>query len=691
MTTPAPELSPGTVIDGYTIGAKVRVRSGAATYAAKDSSGADVHFTAYAEACFPSTLVRERSLRELRQLQGVDATEIAKVVDCGKLEDGGIYEVGEVIVGEAVSAVGQISRPVVGATVTAVGNALMAAQKVGVIHRNLGGSVVFGTDRGLKVTGFAVAEPQANGAVGPLDTIAPEQVTGKVVDQRTLIYNLAALTHQLLTGQPLFDGTPEQKLDLHANREATGVDPLLKRALSKDPRMRPMMLKQFVTELGKLSGDAQAVAVSAPKPSTRGWTMFMEAAEAEMSSGASPAAEPAPAPAPAPAPSAPAPAAAKPSTRGWTMFMEAEEGAPAASAAAAPAPAAAAPAPAPGPAPSQPAAPEPAAAKPSTRGWTMFMEAEEPSAAASPASPVASQPAAPAPSQPAAPAPAAAKPSTRGWTMFMEAEEPSAAASAAPVAPAPAAPAPSAPVTPAASPSPVAPSPTAPVPSPSAPAPAPAAAKPSTRGWTMFMEAEAPAAEESAPEPAPAPAPANAPSTRGWTMFMEAEVPSEGSPQATEPAAPAPEPEVAPSQVGASDSKGWTVFMEKQPIPPPGEEPAPVSTFEVTAVPEQPAAEAPPSEQPVSEQPVSGRTVVMDEAPDIQPPSREQSAPVAASVPATPAIESTAPPTQPPHTPAVAPPTSVATPEPKSKLPIYAAVGVVLVIVVILAIVLGGS
>ena len=661
MTTPAPELSPGTVIDGYTIGAKVRARSGAATYAAKNSSGADVHFTAYAEACFPTALIRERCLRELRQLQGVDASQVARVLDCGKLEEGGIYEVGEVVIGDALADAGQLSRPEVGATMTAIGDALLAAQKVGVIHRNLGGGVVFATERGLKVTGFAVGEPYPGGAFGAIDTIAPEQVTNKVVDQRTLIYNLAALTHQLLTGQPLFGGSVAEKLDLHANREAANVDALLKRALSKDPRMRPMMLKQFVTELGKLS-DGAAPAPTAPKPSTRGWTMFMEAQEAEVAPTPKPAAvAPVPAPsAPAPAPISPAPAAPAPapSTRGWTMVMEAEEPA------AAQAPAAAPVAPAPAPAPA-PAAPEPApAAAPSTRGWTMFMEAEEP------ASPAAAPPApAPAPVMPppspavAAPAPAPA-PSTRGWTMFMEAEEPAAGAPAA-AAPAPA------PVTPPATPSTIAPTPVAPAPAPAAPAPAPAAAKPSTRGWTMFMEAEAPAAPEpaTAPEPAPAaPTPAGpAPTTRGWTMFMEAEVPGEPAP---EPAIPQDDDEAgAPSQVGASDSKGWTVFMERQPIPPPSSEP-PVAAPQVA---EQPA--------------VSGRTVIMSDVVEPEPPVREVSAPVATSVPASPAVE--ARPYQQPHAPSVPPPMDLDEPV-KSKMPLYIGLGVgVIVLIAILAVAFG--
>ena len=300
MTIPVPELSPGTVIDGHTIGAKIRTRSGAATYAAKTASGASVHFTVYASECFPTALVRERSLRELRQLQSVDAPEVIKILGFGKYDENGIYEVNEAIEGQTLAEMGQLSRPEVGAALDAVGNALLAAQKAGVIHRNLGANVVLGTNRGIRVLGFAVGEPQGNGAFGSLDAIAPEQVTGKVVDQRTLIYNVAAVAHQLLTGRALFDGTREQKLDLHTNREAAGTDAALKRALSKDPRMRPMMLKQFLQELAKFrEGAAAPAAPVAAKPSTRGWTMFMEAQEA--------AAEPAPPSTPAPSPAVVAP------------------------------------------------------------------------------------------------------------------------------------------------------------------------------------------------------------------------------------------------------------------------------------------------------------------------------------------------------------------------------------------------
>ncbi len=56
MTSEAPQLSAGTVIDGHTIGAQVRTRNGAATYDATAPNGTRVHLTAYASSCFPTAV-----------------------------------------------------------------------------------------------------------------------------------------------------------------------------------------------------------------------------------------------------------------------------------------------------------------------------------------------------------------------------------------------------------------------------------------------------------------------------------------------------------------------------------------------------------------------------------------------------------------------------------------------------------
>ena len=300
------QLSPGTVVDGaYTIDAVVRTRAGATTYKATDDQAAAVWVTIYDRTCFPSGLALERSLRELRQLKNVVSTRVLRVLNAGKHGDG-VFEVTDTGPDQTLTEhlqAGALSIEDAATLAVQVGEALLEAQRAGVIHRNLGADVVFPSPEGVRVGGFAVGEPHARGA-GPLMTIAPEQVQGKVVDQRTLIYNVAALMQWMLSGTPLFAGTPEEVLSQHEEAAPSeAIDAKLRRALGKDPRMRPMMLKQFLSDIAHMGGvepPRLAARVSAPNLS------------------ASPKA-------PIAAPKAPDAAVARPSSRGWTMFMQAQD------------------------------------------------------------------------------------------------------------------------------------------------------------------------------------------------------------------------------------------------------------------------------------------------------------------------------------------------------------------------------
>ncbi|TPV97137.1 MAG: hypothetical protein B7733_00905 [Myxococcales bacterium FL481] len=564
MSSSGSQLGSETVVEGYTIGERVRSRTGATTYEATDGDGQPVHLTAYDESCFPSALVRERSLRELRQLKSVNAEPVARVLAAGKLDDGGVYEVTEVARGDVLDVTVVRSANEVAGIMTLIGEALLAAQKAGIIHRNLGASVVIQTAAGLKVTGFAVGEPLAERSHGSVDTISPEQVQGKVVDQRSLIYNLAALQYQLRHGKPLFAGTVEEKVAAHVQQAPDHVeDQRLTRALAKEPRSRPMMLRQFLRELTDLGGapapknPAPAAAPPpAARPSTRGWTMFMEGdgEEVDASEGA-----PQGASSEAPTSPEPTPQGGAPSTRGWTLFMEGD-GSPAESDAA------------------PPVAEE--TKSPSTRGWTMFMdddgnEADPSSTGASGAETanVADPPASASPdgskspgdlpasgdgsggsSQEPPPSEGAAPPTTRGWTLFMDegggdasqpvASPPGAApptSTTAPVAPTtpPSGAEPGAPVLPsqaapaAASADPVEPA-TEPSPSASAPSvdatvmipPGAAGSLPGSVGDPVPPvrgKELTPAARRHVPDPASSSPPTEAPATRGWTMFMDQE------------------------------------------------------------------------------------------------------------------------------------------------------------------------
>jgi hypothetical protein len=637
MSTAQP--APGTAIEGYTVHGVARTRSGATTHDAVDASGAARQVTVYAAECFPSALVLERSLRELRQLQTLQHPRIVRVYGCGKLPSGATWEAHDPLPSESLAEHlrgGAFAEPDALAIAQQIGEALADAQKVGVIHRNLGADVIFPSPTGVVVAGFAVGAPQGGRSFGALDSIAPEQVEGKVVDQRTLIYNLAALVHFMMHGTPLFTGDPASVLQAHLTTDVadTVVSPL-RRGLAKDPRMRPMMLKQFVAELG--GGLVGSAARGTAPPSSRGWTMFTSAIE-------SPPADELPTQG-APSAAAPADDVPQPSTRGWTMFMQAEGGGstPAGSSTDAASEVAAALTP-------EPDAPVPVAAggtvatpatagapKPSTRGWTMFMQAQDdaapaPGPTATPVGPTPTLPAA-VPPPPAVPPPAAAvvpqpdapKPSTRGWTMFTSTDSGETATTP--------------PVAASAGSGPTAAAPPA-VPTGSTPGPPPAASadgasaipKPSARGWTMFTKdddgataAGTPSSTDTAVTPVPiAPAPAAAPdpaaegqppSSRGWTMFMEPAsgdaASTTGTPAATPvaeltPAPPGATPMAEPAGAPGGPRRGWTMFMEA-PIDDAGQRPFGPETPTPTA----------PSEEPSSDN--RGWTVFGAPAPGIAP------------------------------------------------------------------------
>lgn len=542
--TTAPQLSPGTVIDGtYTLGTAVRTRGGSVTYEATDLQGARVAVTVYGPDCFMSPVALERGLRELRQLEKVSSPQIVHVIDAGKMPQGGIYEVHEPIRGTTLAELGALPAADVAQVIQDIANAVGAAQKVGVVHRNLGAESVVRVGREIKLFNFAVGDPQGGVSFGSIDSIAPEQVEGRNIDERTLVYNLAALTYRLLKGVPLFtsEDTGTSLLQHAASLPPENSMPApLFAALAKDPKARPALTK-FLGDLGVIVRDFS----SGDGDNRDTLDELMHDPDAPQDSAAKQADAPAPAPATKPA-AAPVPAA-KPAV---------------------------APPPAVGPkaAPSvglpptigKPGAPPTLGAPPAVSPPTLSPPSFAPPSLGAPsvAPPTLGAPPVSAPS--ASSGTPAAKPRTRGWTMFMEAtdgEVTSASASAAAPAPTPAV------ATPAPAPAPT------PTPAP-APAPAPAAApgevKPSTRGWTMIMdepsEADAAALALTTPAAATAPPPAS-PTTRGWTMLEELNdsLPASAPTQAAvTPAAPAPAQPEKLGADGAPSSRGWTMFMEAE-------------------------------------------------------------------------------------------------------------------------------
>ena len=587
-TNAAPKLPSGTVIDGtYTTGAVVRSRLGAVTYAATDLARNRVGVTVYAPECFVSPVALERSLRELRQLEKVHAPQVLKILDAGKLPQGGIYEVHEYVEGQSLAELGAIPPDEVSPLIHEIVTALQAAQKVGVLHRNLGAEAVLRSERGIKLTGFAVGDPQGGVSFGALDCIAPEQVEGKNIDERTLVYNLAALTYRLLRGASLFTGgdSGTQLLQAAASLPPPESMPApLFAALAKDPKSRPNLLQKFLGELDAIvrefphqfvaptasaapsAGDSSApltdlaeerAPVSLPEASEeRDDSDTLDSLMTDPDAPKLPSTPGARSPEAKPNPTRPAIV-----TGPGTIGPPPSSNKPAVPSTGAPPPSPAmTAAPGVGSLPSLGMPPVPTLAAPSLGGSLSPPAVSPPSLGAPSVGPPAISTATPA-------ATGAAKPRTRGWTMFMEVTEDEAANPAAPGVPLPgAAGAPAAPLAPSAGtpgPLPVAAAPTTP-----APAAPSGEVKPSTRGWTMIMdepaEGDAAALGLSTPAAAVASPPPPSPTTRGWTMLEEL---NDSLPAAATPATPAAAAVPASEISGVSNapsSRGWTMFMEAE-------------------------------------------------------------------------------------------------------------------------------
>ena len=356
----------------------------------------------------------QRVERELKLLEKVNSPAVAKVLASGRHGDA-LWVASEWVDGgvPVSRVVGEGMEPEKASEIAiAVGNALVEAAKVGVVHRDLAPKNVLVSNGTVKLINFALPLPHERVAGEPA-FVSPEVIEGKPVDQRSSTYSLGALFYYLLTGQPPFTGDAQVVHAAHLSGSAVppsqraavaaDVDSLVGRAMDRNPAKRYLTLKQFLDDIERLKkGPEGGLGSTAPfgragkkrepaptmlgvgainEAKTRQMDVqvppeaMREAAAMEAAANAvaqapavvfaepqfeppPPQAAPVPAPVPVPAP-APAPTPAAQASVGsspWAPPSAVPEPVPAPTVKAAPAPA-------PQPAPKPAAAPQPAAPK----------------------------------------------------------------------------------------------------------------------------------------------------------------------------------------------------------------------------------------------------------------------------------------------------------------------------------------
>ncbi len=139
------------------------------------------------------------------------------------------------------------------------------AHRTGIIHRDLKPDNLMLTEAGtLKVMDFGIARmagsshmTQTGLLIGTLRYVAPEQIRGEEVDQRTDIYSLGAVLYQLLTARVPFDGPTDfailkAQLDdppVPPGAHVAGLPPWLERAVLKALEKQPAARFQTAEEL----------------------------------------------------------------------------------------------------------------------------------------------------------------------------------------------------------------------------------------------------------------------------------------------------------------------------------------------------------------------------------------------------------------------------------------------------------
>jgi serine/threonine protein kinase len=225
---------------------------------------------------FDQEVLRLRFEREARSVARIDHPGVVSVFDSGEIDGGSLYIVMEWLEGLDLKAVLDTQGPGAPSQVAQLlrqaGAALEAAHQAKLLHRDIKPENLFlgpgGSGFRVKILDFGVAKQlagdisltQTGGIIGTPVYMAPEQLAGSDVDERTDLYSLAAVAFQALTGRRTVvaenlsslllevrdrPAPPVSSLVEAASRE---VDEIFARALERRPVDRPRGVLQWAEE-----------------------------------------------------------------------------------------------------------------------------------------------------------------------------------------------------------------------------------------------------------------------------------------------------------------------------------------------------------------------------------------------------------------------------------------------------------
>ncbi len=242
--------------------------------------GRDVALKVLKPEHFGEPAVRRRFEQEARALGQIAHSGVVTVHDFGDLEDGSVFLVMEMLRGRDLELLLRFFGPGTPRQVAEVvrqgGEALSAAHRAGVLHRDVKPGNVFLCDATevfrVKMLDFGLAKSltkasgvtQAGLIVGTPAYMSPEQIQEKELDERSDLYSLAAVAWETLTGRRLIRST--EIFDIFSEIVRTEappvssqvlgipprVDAVFSRALEKNRDLRPRQVTEWSEEAASL-------------------------------------------------------------------------------------------------------------------------------------------------------------------------------------------------------------------------------------------------------------------------------------------------------------------------------------------------------------------------------------------------------------------------------------------------------
>ncbi|MDX1382343.1 MAG: serine/threonine-protein kinase, partial [Thermoanaerobaculia bacterium] len=286
-------LQPGTILGRYEVVSLLGSGGMGEVYRAFDAKlGRDVAIKVLPDALRGDRQYRRRLEREAKTISQLQHAHVCTLHDLDSV-DGTDFLVMEYLQGETLAD--RLRRgPVPFAELCRIGKevaeAVDAAHRRGLVHRDLKPGNVMLTPAGVKVLDFGLAkdvteavvdvETQAPTATNPLTGegalvgtmpyMAPEQLEGRPADARTDIWALGCVLYEMATGERPFTGTTQASLissimtaapDPPSRKQALtpeSLDRLVSRCLEKKPDARWQSAADLGHQLGSLGEGADA-------------------------------------------------------------------------------------------------------------------------------------------------------------------------------------------------------------------------------------------------------------------------------------------------------------------------------------------------------------------------------------------------------------------------------------------------